>query len=159
MAITTSFGFTNNADKTGRTVQTKDLGLLTNYALVLDEPSEARLVNTTTAIDKEEFLSYRCKDLKTVNTNLNIQNPSKVSGGVQYQVQAEAVLTTEDTSTGFRVDEPIVVQVSVRHPKSGNITAEHVETMLQRAVSALLKDTGAWRINELMRSALKPTEE
>lgn len=159
MAITSSFGFTNVTPTTSRTVAMYDMDITTDYALTLDEPTECRLINTTAAVDREEILSYRCKDLARVNTNLNVQNPSPVSGGVQYQVQMEALLTSEDASVGYRVDEPIIVQISVRHPKSGNITPAHVATMIGRAASAMETDSGAWRIKELMRSALKPTAD
>jgi hypothetical protein len=159
MAMQTSFGFTNTTTSSTRSTTLCDPGVLENYALVLDEPTECRLVNTTAAVDREEVLSYRAKDMNKINTNLNIQNPSPVAGGIQYQVQLEAILTTEDATTGFRVDEPIVVQISVRHPKSGNITPYHVSEMIQRAVSLMQTDTGAWRIKELMRSSLKPTTD
>lgn len=159
MALTSTFGFTNTTATTSRAVSLYDMDITTDYALTLDEPTECRLINTTAAVDREEILSYRCKDLAKVNTNLNVQNPNPVGGGVQYQVQMESILTTEDASIGFRVDEPIIVQISVRHPKSGNITPTHVATMIQRAVSALETDSGAWRIKELMRSALKPTTD
>jgi hypothetical protein len=159
MALTSSFGFTNTTTAVTRDVPMYDMDIVEDYALVVDEPTECRLINTTAAVDREEILSYRCKDIAKVNTNLNVQNPNPVSGGVQYQVQMEALLTTEDAATGFRVDEPIVVLVSVRHPKSGNITPTHVATMVSRAASALQTDDGSWRFKELMRSALKPTTD
>jgi hypothetical protein len=159
MAMATSFGFNNKAASSTRTTTLCDPGVLENYALVLDEPTECRLINTTAAVDREEILSYRAKDMNKINTNLNVQNPAPVAGGIQYQVQLEAILTTEDTTTGFRVDEPIVVQISVRHPKSGNITPYHVSEMIQRAISLMQTDSGNWRIKELMRSSLKPTTD
>lgn len=159
MAKTTSFGFTNSPSEATGHMNLYNLGVLENYALVLDEPTECRLVNTTAPVDREEILSYRAKDLNKINTNLNVQNPSPVAGGIQYQVQLEAILTTEDSTTGFRVDEPIVVQISVRHQKSGNITPEHVTTLVTRAASHLYTDEGNWRFRELMRSSLKPTTD
>jgi hypothetical protein len=158
MAKVTSFGFTNGSEAASKSVPLFDLGY-SNYALVADEPTECRLVNKTAAIDREENISFRCKDIARVNTTLDIQNPPKIQGGVQYQIQAEAVLTTEDPDTGFIVNEPIVVQLSVRHPKSGNITDAMVQTMISRTVSACLNTNGTWRVSELMRSALKPTRD
>jgi hypothetical protein len=159
MAYSTDFGFTNRDATAARAVPLYDMDITSNYALQKDEPTECRLVNTTAAVDREEILSYRCKDLTRVNTNLNIQNPSPVQGGVQYQVVMEALLTSENPDTGFRVDEPIVTTISVRHPKSGFITPDHVATMIGRTASAFETDAGQWRIKELMRSALKPTED
>lgn len=159
MALTTSFGFTNTPAEPAGSLDLYNLQVLENYALVLDEPTECRLINTTAPVDREEILSYRAKDIKNVSTNLNVQNPSPVTGGIQYQAQLEAILTTEDATTGFRVDEPIVVLISVRHQKSGNITPEHVLTLVSRAASHLRTEENAWRFKELMRSSLKPTTD
>jgi hypothetical protein len=159
MALQSSFGFTNTTASSTRQVQTYDLGLLDNYALTMDEPTECMLKNTTTPLDVEETVAFRCKNIDKVNTTLISQYPSKVRTGVQYQLQLEAMLSTTDTTNpDFRVDEPIVVQLTVRHQKSGNITAGHVVELIDRATSALMKDSGAYRINDMMRSALKPTQ-
>jgi hypothetical protein len=157
MAKTTSWGFTNGSAAATKSVQLFDLDS-TSYALVSDEPTECRLVNKTAPIDREENLSFRCKDLPRINTTLEVQNPSKVSGGVQYQTQLEAIATTEDPDTGFIVNEPVIVQISVRHPKSGNISSAMVTQMITRALSASINADGTWRVDELMRSALKPTK-
>lgn len=159
MSKTTSFGFSNQTISTAKQFTLYDLGVLGNYALRRDEPTEVVLVNNTTAVDKEEILAFRCKDMSHINSSLNIQYPSPVAAGIQYQVGLEVTATTEDPATGFRVDEPIVAQLTIRHPKSGNITAEQVNTVVSRLISAALKTDGTWRFNELMRSALKPTED
>lgn len=159
MALQSSFGFTNTTPSSTRVVNTYDLGLLDNYALTADEPTECMLKNTTTPLDVEETVAFRCKNIDRVNTTLISQYPSKVRTGIQYQVQLEAMLsTTDSTNADFRVDEPIVAQITVRHQKSGNITAAHVEQLLGRAISALMKNSGAYRVNDMMRSALKPTQ-
>jgi hypothetical protein len=157
MAKTTTWGYENSSSAAHRTAPLYDLGILENYALVLDEPTECRLINTTAPVDKEEVVSFRAKSLPRVNTSLVIQNPGPVAGGIQYQVQSEAVLTTEDPDTGFRVDEPVIVQISVRHPNSGNISPSAVDQQIRRTISYMMTDDGEWRIKELMRSALKPT--
>lgn len=157
MATTTTYGYTNGATAATKAVTLLDLDS-TKYALVLDEPTECRLINTTASVDREETLSYRARSLSKVNTTLEIQNPSKVQGGVQYQVQTEAVLTTEDPTTGFVVNEPVVVNINVRHPRSGNVTAVFVQQQILRTLSGFINADGTWRIDELMRSALKPTK-
>lgn len=155
--MTSSFKFGNATESATREIKTYDLGVVENYALTSDEPTVVVLKNTTTPIDAEEILSFRCRDMGKVNTNLNIQYPGVVQSGIQYQAQLEAVLSTQDAETNFRVDEPIVVSLSIRHPKSGNITEANVVTLVERLLSAMMKDDGSWRINDLMRSALRPT--
>lgn len=158
MAVTTSAGYSNRATSDTRAIVTYNLGVTNNYALRRDEPTEVVLVNTTTPVDVEEILTYRCKDMSRINTALNIQYPSPVSAGIQYQVAIETTFSTVNSDTGARVDEPIVAQLTVRHPKSGNITDTQVAEVVSRLLSAAMKDNGDWRFNDLMRSALKPTE-
>jgi hypothetical protein len=122
-----------------------------------DTANDAVLNNKTAPIDAQEIISFRTRDLPKVNHSLNIQNPGKVTSGVQYSVQVEETLvTTDDADTSFRIDEPIVVSVSVRHPKSGNITGSIVASAVERAISSLKMADGTWRFDDLMRSAERP---
>lgn len=156
MAKVSQFGFTNTTDGT-HTLTPKALGLTTNYALTGEDANNAILNNKTAPIDAEEIVTYRSRSIPSVNTDLNIQNPSKVKGGIQYQVQLEDVLVTTDSDdASFRVDEPIVALLTVRHPRSGNITEEHVATIFNRLISCLMKSDGTWRFADLMRGAERP---
>jgi hypothetical protein len=151
-----SFGFTNATDSSNE-VTLKALGLTSNYAVKTDTADTAVLNNKTAPIDVEEILTFRSRDIQTVNTDLNIQYPSPVKKGIQYQVMIEDTLSTTDTADAdFRVDEPIVIQLTVRHPKSGNITSTEVGTVFTRLVSALMKADGSWRFDDLMRAAERP---
>jgi hypothetical protein len=156
MAKQSQFGFTNIMDGSN-TITPKALGLTTNYALTGEDANNAILNNKTAPIDAEEIVTYRSRSIPVVNTDLNIQNPSKVKGGVQYQVQLEDVLVTTDSDdASFRVDEPIVAMLTVRHPRSGNITEQHVATIFNRLISCLMKSDGTWRFADLMRGAERP---
>lgn len=156
MARTSVFSFTNVSEGTHPTPQVA-LGLTTNYAVATDTADTAVLNNKTAPMDAQEIVSFRYRELPKVNNSLNIQYPAKVSGGIQYGVQVEETLTTTDSADPtFRVDEPIVVSITVRHPKSGNISGTIVGTSVERAVSALKKANGDWRFDDLMRSAERP---
>lgn len=156
MAKTSSFGFTNVSDSTNE-VTTKALGLTSNYSITTDNADVATLNNKTAPVDQEEIISFRSRDIGSVNTTLNIQYPSKVKSGIEYSLKIEDTLsTTDDTDADFRVDEPIICTVTFRHPKSGNISAQQVGTVFQRAISSLMKADGSWRFDDLMRSAERP---
>jgi hypothetical protein len=156
MSKSSSFGFTNTTDS-GNTVTPKALGLTANYAVKTDTADTAVLNNKTAPIDVEEIVTFRSRDIQTVNTGLNIQYPSPVKKGIQYQVMVEDTLSTIDTADAdFRVDEPIVMQLTVRHPKSGNITNAEVGTVFTRLISSLMKADGSWRFDDLMRAAERP---
>jgi len=156
MAKTSAFGFTNVSDSSNE-VTTKALGLTSNYSITTDNADVATLNNKTAPVDQEEIISFRSRDIGSVNTTLNIQYPSKVKSGIEYSLKIEDTLsTTDDTDADFRVDEPIICTVTFRHPKSGNISAQQVGTVFLRAISSLMKADGSWRFDDLMRSAERP---
>lgn len=157
MAVTKSWGYTNTTDSLVDVVP-KKLGVHTNYALISDEPTECVISNTTTPVDQEEILSYRCKRIQTVNTNCTIQHPALVKNGVQYTVSTEAVLrvTAED---GVITDHPVVVYTVVRHDLSGDIADSDIAAAIVRNLSAFKNDDGSWKIDKLRRSALKNTAD
>lgn len=158
MAKTSSFKFTNVTDSTV-TVTPKKLGDVTNYAVQSNDANSVVLNNKTAPIDSEEILTYRSRDIQKVNTDLNIQYPSPVKSGIQYQVMIEDTLCTEDATANFRVDEPIVAQLTIRHPKSGNITSDIVAQVVTRLISACRTDAGTWRFTDLMRGAERPISD
>jgi hypothetical protein len=157
MAKVSAFGFTNTTDASV-TVTPKALSLTSNYAVTSEVSNQAMLNNKTAPIDLQEVVSYRSDDIQNLKTNaVNIQYPSPVKTGIQYSVQVTDTLSTTDTTDAtFRVDEPITVTISVRHPKSGNIGSSQVETVMIRALSALVKADGTWRFDDLMRGAERP---
>lgn len=156
MAKVSSFGFTNTTDGTHSVTQ-KLLGFTSNYAVAEDKADETVLNNKTAPIDQEEIITFRTRDLARVDTSLNIQYPSGIKKGVEYQCVVEDLLSTTDSADpSFRVDEPIVARLVIRHPKSGNITNSIVATVFQRLESALMKSDGTWRFDDLMRSAERP---
>lgn len=157
MSKTSAFGFTNTTDSSV-TLTPKALGLTSNYAISADVSDQAVLNNKTAPIDLQEVISYRSMDINNLKSNaVNIQYPSPVTTGVQYSVQVTDTLSTTDSSdASFRVDEPISVTISVRHPKSGNIGSTQVATVMMRALSSLVKEDGSWRFDDLMRGAERP---
>lgn len=153
---TSSFGFTNETDST-HTVTPKLLALTDNYALTDEDANNAVLSNKTAPIDAEELITFRSRPIQMVNTNLNNQHPSGIKKGVQYQVQVEDMLMTTDTNdASYRVDEPIVALLTIRHAKSGRITSDVIATVVTRLISCLMKADGSWRFDDLMRGAEKP---
>lgn len=159
MAKVSAFGFTNTTAGSN-TVTPIALGLTSNYAVKADTADQAVLNNKTAPIDVEEIVTYRSRNIPTVNTSLNIQYASPVKSGIQYQVMVEDTLSTTDTvDADFRIDEPIVMQLTIRHPKSGNIGNAQVGAVFLRLISSLMKTDGSWRFDDLMRSAERPVAD
>lgn len=158
MSYVSTFGFSNKSEAT-TTITPYDLQVLDNYALKQDEPEKVILDNKTCPLDKPEVLSYGCQEIKNVNTSIDVQHPSAITRGIQYTAKLEELLTTtSDTDSSYRVDEPVVVTLTVRHQKSGNISNDLVGMAVRRLIGACLREDGSWRFDDLMRNALKPTE-
>jgi hypothetical protein len=159
MAKTSSFSFTNTVASLV-TIPLVKLGLVSNYGVTADEPTYVDLSNVTAATDQAEKLTVRCKSIPTIDTNgVSILYPNPVKGGVQYVLSLTDVLRTTDDANGFIVDHPIVAYLTIRHDLSGDITDEHIETVLSRLLSSLYDDAGNCRLSKLRRKAIKPTSD
>lgn len=155
--MATNFAFTNDTVRASQTTQEYSLGLTTNYAIVEDEPNQVLLDNTTAPLDQQELITFRKKNVNTVNSGLNVQNPNPIKGGVQYAVQIEEVLrqTLGDSTI---VDHPCVMYLTVRHDKSGVFTNAVLAEVLERLLSSLRKEgDNTYRFSDLQRGALRPS--
>lgn len=158
--MASEFKYTNVTNLTTNTVTGYALGLVSNYAVVKDEPDEVILENKTTPLDCEEIITYRGRKIPKVSTSLTVANPAPVKAGVQYQIQVEECLrTTDDTDPDLIIDEPIVAYLTIRHPKSGHITTNVIEKVLKRLLSAIYRDDASSRLDDIMRLALRPTKD
>lgn len=159
MANTSSFAFTNTADLTA-SVTITGIKPKTNYALVAEQPTVVETQNKTAPLDQGERLTFRCQDVDKVSTAQVIQNPGKVKNGVQYVVKLEEILRTANGDGDIIMDEPIVMYLTVRHQKSGNIKSSHLDTIFKRLLGAMYDETtGNFRWDDFMRSALQPVED
>lgn len=156
---TTSFSWTNTSDNANQTVVPTDMDMVTNYARVADEPTYVTVSNKTSALDQPEKITYRCNDIKKISSSVKNLNPPKVSGGVQYSTKLETFLRTIDGDGNIVVDEPVNITLTIRHPKSANFNNTIDVTLLKRLVGTLVKSDGTYRFEDLMRSALAPSED
>jgi hypothetical protein len=154
--MASTFSFTNNT-VSSNTVPSYDLGILTNYAKIEDEPDTAKLSNTTATLDQGELITYRCSNINRVSSEQVIQHPAPVRNGVQYVAKVEEILRTTDSAGNIIMDEPIVAYVVIRHQRSSNITTGIVDQVYQRLQGAILKSDGTTRFGDMMHSALVPT--
>lgn len=154
--MVSNFGFTNVTDST-KEVVTKKLSLSSLYATTEDESTRCVLSNVTCPIDQPEVITMTSSRIPVVNSTIPNYYPPKVVDGVTYAIKVEELLSLTDVDDPkFRVDLPIVAQLSIRHATNGEITEESVLTVITRLISALFKDDGTSRLPDLMRSALEP---
>lgn len=166
MSLNWQWGFSNTATLS-KSMPITDLSLTRNYALTEETAKSASLVNKDTSFEDEEHVTFTCRDINRVDTNLNVVTPSGAKG-VMYGVTYEAIRKTIDTQSSSQTPistEPVVVNISLRHPKTDHWDTDAI-TALQRAVSALyyvLNEGGTGsavelksRIPDLMRSQERP---
>jgi hypothetical protein len=156
MALVSSFSFTNTTSHTVD-VTPISLGVVTNYAKVADVPNRYAGQNKTASIGQGELLTYGCDAIKDVNTDQKVYNPGKVKDGVRYRIRLDEILrTTDTTDPTFVVDDPIVMELSIKHTMSGNVTPAIIEAVFKRLIGACMRSDGSFRFNDLMVSGLAP---
>jgi hypothetical protein len=157
--VTSDFGFTNR-EETGAIIKLVKINETTDYGVTSDEPTECIMANTTAPIGKDELVTNFCTPIKNVNSKLDMANPGPMTKGIQYGTRVDATLVTTDSSNpAYEIDEPIVVQISVRHPRSNHFTSALVSEAVNRCISAFygnLFDSSTDHVGQLMRSALQP---
>lgn len=155
--MTSAFAFTNT--EAGGVITSQKLSVVTNYTKTGDEPTEATYNNRTCPVDQSEVIKYRCEDIPQVNTVQQILYPAKVLNGVSFGVRLDEVLRTKDDNGVIICDEPIVATLTIKCPKSSNMTYEVINTVFNRLVGSLYDETTKkMRWNDLIRSGLTPVE-
>lgn len=157
MSLTSSFSFTNAT--AGQTVPTAALAPVTNYAKTSDEPTEATLTNKTCSLDQGEVVTYRCRDIREVSTVQQVLYPAKVLNGIEFGIRVDELLRTKTEDGNIVCDEPIVATLTIKTPKSSNINASIIDTVVSRLLGAAYDQTAKkYRWDDLMRSSLVPIE-
>lgn len=160
MAVTSSFGFTNTT--AGSTLPSTAVGMKTNYAPVpATQPGqEYTVTNSTCPVDQGEMVSYRSRAIKQVSSALPIVYPARVAGGVEFGVRIDELLRSVDANGVILCDEPIVCTVTMKAPRSSNITQDVLDTVWKRTLGALYDATNKrYRFSDLMKTALEPVND
>lgn len=153
--MTSQFGFTNKTTST-KTIGVTELGVTSNYAKIVDEPTVVVLNNKTCPLDQGELITYRVSDVAKVSSSQVVQNPSRVRNGVQYVAKVENILRTTDSAGNIVSDEPVVAYLTVRHQKSGNINGTHINQIVSRLLGSIMRKDGTVRFDDMMRGAIVP---
>lgn len=152
------FSFTNTT--AGTSVPTTKLATSSSYAKTMDEPTEARFSNKTCTLDQGEVITFRSREIANVATVQQVLYPARVQSGVEYGVRIDELLRTTNADGDILCDEPIVATLTIKNPKSSNITDEVISTVIARLLGACYSETEQkYRWGDLMRSALVPTED
>jgi hypothetical protein len=109
------------------------------------------------------MITYGCKDIGSVGSFLKSVHPLSVKTGVQYEVRVdEQLLLTESTVPTYAETIPVVMTLTIRHPKNNNLTESDIETVFKRLIGACYKEVSGTvtpRFGDLMQSILVPTSD
>lgn len=153
-----TFGFTNT-DLAETSVRVDKLLMATNYVAIDSEDHVSKLTNKTAPMDQPELVTVRWSKIPKVNTDNAVANPSKVSDGVSYSFRVDEILRTAyfdekgaPIADAPIIDEPIVMQLSIRHNASGNIDGSTIIDCIKRLFGVCLSDNGVqWVFDSVMR--------
>lgn len=108
-------------------------------------------------MDAEERITFTSTPLARTDTSLQILYPAANTKSIQYDVKVEEVLSTTDSADpSFRVDNPIVMSLQVRHERTGFINEAILTEVWKRLNSAILKEDGTTRFMDLARESEAP---
>lgn len=161
MAIKSEFTY-DNVTTQSVTLTLYDLEFGSDYGLVMDEPTSVCMSNVTTPATQKDLVYFMNQSIPTVQNNLDSGLPQSANKGIHYGIRTESsFVTTDDSTPTFQRLDPVVVSTMIRHPNSSYINDVAVLEALLRHFSCWIKSidsTGkiTWRINDLMRSALRP---
>jgi hypothetical protein len=153
----------SNTTASGKALGLTALGLGTNYAAgVSNSGNTVVLTNSTTDFDTSERIVLTFRDLPRVDTKATSELV-KDSAGVQYAFETSDFFRTTWTEeegesscccTEDSYETPIVIKTTIRHARTGDITAALVEQALVRHFSVMYNNAGTARINDFMRGNL-----
>jgi hypothetical protein len=155
MAKVSDFTYTNKTASTEELALYK-LGLTTNYTQ--DKTNNTCVCkNRVSDLDAEERITFSSRPIARTDTGLQILYPAANTKSIQYDVKVEEVLkTTDSADPSFRVDNPIVMSLQIRHERTGFITETILNEVWKRLNSAITKEDGTTRFMDLARESEAP---
>lgn len=155
MAQTISNGYSDTAIS-GVTSLAFPRGLInfgTDFRVQKNGTTDITLVNLTSPIDRPEKFRFAISDIANIYTNTGI-DPSVWGANRQGQsllIQLSEILSVTDSADpSYRVDLPVVCNITLKTPKSGLISSEFILGLLGRAVSGAF-DTGSTSTDGIKR--------
>lgn len=134
-----------------------------DFRVKSNTPGEAKLVNTTTPIDRPEIMRIAYSEVNDVYSNTQIDTSVQATShkGVQILVQLTEVWSiTDDTDAEYRVDLPISAHLVLKVPASELIASSDVLALTNRLIGGLYdgQAVDTTRVQSLLRGALLPVD-
>lgn len=155
MSQTINYGYTDTAIS-GVSSLNFPRGLVNfgaDFRVQKNATTDVTLVNLTSPIDRPEKFRFAISDIANVYTNTGI-DPSVWGASRQGQsllIQVSEVLSVTDSADpSYRVDLPVVCNITIKTPKTSLITPDYILALLGRAVSGAF-ETGLTTTSGIQR--------
>jgi hypothetical protein len=112
---------------------------------------DTRYRNSNTTLGAGEIISTMSRTQKNCETRVEVEFPYE-GNSTQYVIRDDATLVaTSENNPEYRVDYPIVAQLTIRHPLAAPITGEHVDQVVRRLLGVCYDKDGNQRYDRFMR--------
>lgn len=131
MAITYSFGYTNTSI---------DVSDPQTYALITDEPNKAQYRNVTTPIDQDQIVTFQSDTVgKEMKAGVQVSNPSPANAmpPLFYGIRSDSILRATSSLSDDVQDMPLVLNLTIKHPKNAGFTADAVAHEIEMLLSSI----------------------
>jgi len=144
-----------------KNVAVPDLSYGTDFARTLDEPTEARIANTTASeISAVETIRYGRSDVENIyaGTKVDASSQFPYKRGTQVLVEINETYRATNSKTGAVVDLPVKGRLVLRFPTAPIVAEAMITDAMHRTIAAALDKSGtdAARLIECARGALLP---
>lgn len=155
-----AFGPTNTtASASG--VSTDKIGLLSNYGKkeLATSCSYTSKSSAHSPKDVSEWMELRSRSVEQPKLHIPVTYPWTTKGSTCQEFGSKVELIDRNNigteNNPIYVDEPYKATLTITAPNSANSTPEKVQFVLERLISALRKDDGTFRFDDLMAGIIK----
>lgn len=160
MAKTSKFCFTNVTENKNASLRLDTMNLKTSYTPQVQIPNEYVCTNMAMTDREEEIIRLKTgSDFNQIREWKDL--PNNVPKGTTYAqaiLECKEVFRTEDPAFNFIQDSPIWLKTNIMWAEHAEINEAVLLTALQRHLSALFRNNGTSRLDQLMVQGPIPNE-
>lgn len=160
MAKTSKFCYTNVTENTNVGLTFDQMNLKTNYTPQVQIPNEYVCTNMGMTDHEEEIIRLKTgTDFNEIREWKDL--PNNVPAGTKYAqaiLECKEVYRTEDPAFNFVQDSPIWLKTNLMWAEHAEVTEEVLLQALSRHISALFRNDGTSRLDQLMVQGTIPNE-
>lgn len=161
MAITANFGFndTTNSSAAQPALNPTVLNYGSDYRVISDDDSSCLITNIKTPVDQPDTIRVATQDVANIysNTSLKANQISAARQGVSVVLQENSVYKVIDTDLPLAATYlPVSMHLVLKVPTGYSIPEADLISQIKRLLGALYEEDGTFRIQTLVKGAVKP---